>query len=105
MSAEQFCRIYEEERDFCRAQSNLPGEPRTRMIHIALPKPDRDEGQAAPMNWVLNPESCHYMLNVAPWIEFNLSQAHKLNSTLSAVMGVPVGEDITKRPANIDCGG
>lgn len=92
-------------RDFCRAQTSALGEPRVRMIHVALPKPDRDKGEAAPMNWVLNPEACNYMLNVAPWINFNLSQARKLNSTLSTVIGMPVDSASPKRPAPIDCGG
>ncbi len=34
-------------------------------VHIALPAPE-EEDEAAPMNWVLNPQACHYLLNVAP---------------------------------------
>lgn len=91
-------------RDFCRAQTNALGEPRVRMIHIALPKPDRDKGEAAPMNWVLNPAACDYMLNKAPWLEFNVSQARKLDATLSAIRGVPATTEAVAIPPPIDCG-
>lgn len=91
-------------RDFCRAQYNAPGEPRTRMIHIELPKPDRDKGEAAPMNWVLNPAACDYMLNKAPWLDFNLAQARKLDVTLSAIRRVPAGNTAIAHPLPIDCG-
>jgi len=29
------------------------------------------------MNWVLNSAACDYMLNKAPWLPFNQSQAKK----------------------------
>lgn len=92
-------------RDFCRAQTSAPDEPRTRMIHIALPRPDRDKGEAAPMNWVLNPAACHYMLNKAPWLDFNLNQARKLDGTLSVIRGLPAGLSQPRPPQPIDCGG
>ena len=91
-------------RDFCRAQYNAPGEPRTRMIHVELPKPDRDKGEAAPMNWVLNPAACDYMLNTAPWLDFNLAQARKLDVTLSGIRRVPVPTAPIQRPKPIACG-
>jgi hypothetical protein len=91
-------------RDFCRAQTNAPGEPRTRMIHIAMPRPDRDKGEAAPMNWVLNPASCNFMLNKAPWLDFNLNQARKLDGTLSAIRGLPANLSAIRPPQPIDCG-
>lgn len=91
-------------RDFCRAQTNAPGEPRTRMIHIAMPRPDRDKGETAPMNWVLNPAACHYMLNKAPWLDFNLNQARKLDGTLSAIRGLPGNTSTIRPPLPIDCG-
>jgi hypothetical protein len=37
------------------------------------------------MNWVLNPHACNYMMNVAPWIAFNRSQAMKLEATMAAI--------------------
>ena len=91
-------------RDFCRAQTNAPGEPRTRMIHIAMPRPDRDKGEAAPMNWVLNPAACSFMLNKAPWLDFNLNQARKLDGTLSAIRGLPANLSAIRPPQPIDCG-
>lgn len=91
-------------RDFCRAQYNAAGEPRTRMIHIALPKPDRDKGEAAPMNWVLNPEACDYMLNKAPWLDFNIAQARKLNATIAAIRREPLNAAQVKQPGPINCG-
>jgi len=92
-------------RDFCRAQTNEPGEPRTRMIHIAMARPDRDKGEAAPMNWVLNPAACNFMLNKAPWLDFNLNQARKLDGTLSAIRGLPANLSAIRPPQPIDCGG
>lgn len=91
-------------RDFCRAQTNAPGEPRTRMIHIAMPRPDKDKGETAPMNWVLNPAACQYMLNKAPWLDFNLNQARKLDGTLSAIRGLPANLSAIRPPQPIDCG-
>jgi hypothetical protein len=91
-------------RDFCRAQTKEPGEPRTRMIHIAMPRPDRDKGEAAPMNWVLNPAACNFMLNKAPWLDFNLNQARKLDGTLSAIQGLPANLSAIRPPQPIDCG-
>ena len=74
------------------------------MIHIALPKPDRDKGEAAPMNWVLNPEACDYMLNKAPWLDFNLAQARKLNATIAGIRREPVSAEPVKKPGPINCG-
>ena len=91
-------------RDFCKAQTNAPGEPRTRMIHVAMPRPDRDKGETAPMNWVLNPAACNYMLNKAPWLDFNLNQARKLDGTLSAIRGLPANLSAIRPPQPIDCG-
>jgi hypothetical protein len=90
-------------RDFCRAQSFAQNDPRVRMIHIAMPKPDRDKGEAAPMNWVLNPEACHYMLNTAPWFDFNVGQAKRLKSTLDAVLGQRSSALSVTRPTPINC--
>jgi hypothetical protein len=93
-------------RDFCRAQTRAPNDPRVRMIHIALPKPDRDKGEAAPMNWVLNPDACNYMLNTAPWFDFNLRQARRLKATMDAVLGTPVSPTPQAvRPQAIRCNG
>jgi hypothetical protein len=75
------------------------------MIHIAMPRPDRDKGEAAPMNWVLNPASCNFMLNKAPWLDFNLNQARKLDGTLSAIRGLPANLSAIRPPQPIDCGG
>ncbi|MBI1213182.1 MAG: hypothetical protein GC190_17085 [Alphaproteobacteria bacterium] len=94
-------------RDFCRApaSSSSSNDPSVRFIHIALPKPDPSKGEAAPMNWVLNPAACDYMLNKAPWLRFNQDQAQKLATTLNRIEGVAklrLGEP--ERPALIDCG-
>jgi hypothetical protein len=89
-------------RDFCRAPTGLSGAPRTRMIHIALPKPDRSRGESAPMNWVLNPDSCRYMMNTAPWLAFNLAQARKLDATLAAISG-RAPRPAPEAPRPIDC--
>ncbi|MCE9522740.1 MAG: patatin-like phospholipase family protein [Alphaproteobacteria bacterium] len=90
-------------RDFCRAQTGEEGDPKVRMIHIALPKPDTSKGEAAPMNWVLNPQSCDYMLNKAPWLAFNLRQAETLAATLDAVNGQALRTSQADAPAPIDC--
>jgi hypothetical protein len=91
-------------RDFCKAQTNAPGEPRTRMIHVAMPRPDKGKGETAPMNWVLNPAACNFMLNKAPWLDFNLNQARKLDGTLSAIRGLPANLSGIRPPPPIDCG-
>ena len=92
-------------RDFCRAPMSDSTEPKVRFIHIALPKPNADKGEAAPMNWVLNSAACDYMLNKAPWLPFNLSQAAKLKATLNHVEGFTLRlSNSERRPATIDCG-
>lgn len=90
-------------RDFCRAQTGEDGDPKVRMIHVALPKPDAARGEAAPMNWVLNPQACDYMLNKAPWLDFNRRQAARLKGTLDAVFGISLRASQPDRPAPIDC--
>ena len=90
-------------RDFCRAPARSSDDPKVRFIHIALPKPDADKGEAAPMNWVLNPAACDYMLNKAPWLPFNLSQAAKLKATLNRIEGFTLRLREADRPAPIDC--
>lgn len=92
-------------RDFCRAQTNAANEPHVRMIHIAMPKPDRDKGESAPMNWVLNPDACDYMLNTAPWFDFNTGQARRLKMTIDTILGVERGEAVPGQPMPIDCNG
>ena len=90
-------------RDFCRALPGASDVPRTRMIHIALPKPDRSRGESAPMNWVLNPDSCRYMMNTAPWQAFNLTQARKLDATLAAISRrAPAPAPVAPVPINCD---
>jgi len=89
-------------RDFCRATDD--GGPAVRMVHIALPKPDPTKGEAAPMNWVLNPPACDYLLNKAPWIAFNLRQAERLKTTLNTIQGVTLRRLQPERPAPIECG-
>jgi hypothetical protein len=102
-------------RDFCRPMNQpSPGatagvasaedDPKVRMIHVALPKPNPAKGEAAPMNWVLNPPACDYMLNKAPWLAFNLRQADRLKATLDAIQGVALRTSQHERPAPIDCG-
>lgn len=90
-------------RDFCRAQTAAEGDPKVRMIHVALPKPDPNRGEAAPMNWVLNPAACDYMLNKAPWLAFNVRQGERLKETLDAVLGVSLRATRMERPTTIAC--
>jgi hypothetical protein len=92
-------------RDFCRPLTQEDGEPRVRMIHIALPKPNAAKGEAAPMNWVLNEAACNYLLNTAPWFQFNVDQAGRLRATLDAVLGVTLRAAQHERPAPVNCGG
>ena len=56
------------------------------------------------MNWVLNPAACDYMLNKAPWLDFNLARARKLDVTLSAILREPSSNGAITRPLPIDCG-
>jgi hypothetical protein len=92
-------------RDFCRAMPSDDGDPRVRMIHIALPKPEPARGEAAPMNWVLNPAACDYLINKAPWLSFNVRQASRLKATIDAVLGVALRASQSDKPAPIDCAG
>lgn len=101
----------------CRVPHGTSDVPATRMIHVALPipeiKPDARDGgpstpehrvkQAAPMNWVLNPYACNYMMNVAPALEFNVTQGRKLDATIAAIARrAPVKVRAPGPP--IDCG-
>ncbi len=97
-------------RDFCRAPTTSSDVPATRMIHIALPIPETvpDDPQnalqqSAPMNWVLNPHACNYMMNVAPWIAFNRTQAMKLEATMAAIERRTPAKARTDVPS-LDCG-
>ena len=99
-------------RDFCRPPVGTAEGPSTRMIHIAMPKPAREEDQSAPMNWVLSPYACDYMMNVAPWIghgadeglDFNLGQARALEATLAAISQRDKAIPPSSMPRPIDCG-
>jgi hypothetical protein len=51
------------------------------MIHTALPRPEPPD-EAAPMNWVLNPQTAHFLLDTAPRLRFNQRQADLLAQTL-----------------------
>jgi hypothetical protein len=90
-------------RDFCRAQTAAADDAKVRMIHVALPKPDEVRGEAAPMNWVLNPAACDYMLNRAPWLGFNVRQAERLKDTLDTILGVSLRTTQAERPLPIAC--
>ena len=90
-------------RDFCKAQAARPNDPKTRMIHIALPRPNTAKGEAAPMNWVLNSAACDYLVNKAPFLPFNVAQAAKLKATLDAVLGAGLRTSRPERPLPIDC--
>lgn len=92
-------------RDFCKAQTSAANDPKTRMIHIALPRPNPAKGEAAPMNWVLSPAACDYLVNKAPFVTFNVAQAGKLKATLDAVLGSGLRSAQPERPLPIDCGG
>ncbi|MBP6013702.1 MAG: hypothetical protein KBA31_15860 [Alphaproteobacteria bacterium] len=92
-------------RDFCKAQTSAPNDPKTRMIHIALPRPNPSKGEAAPMNWVLSPAACDYLVNKAPFLPFNVTQAAKLKGTLDAILGAGLRSAQPERPMPIDCGG
>ncbi len=92
-------------RDFCKAQTAAPNDPTTRMFHIALPRPNAAKGEAAPMNWVLSPAACDFLVNKAPFLPFNVRQAEKLKATLDAVLGEGLRSSQPERPLPIDCGG
>jgi hypothetical protein len=92
-------------RDFCKAQTAAVGDPKTRMFHIALPRPNPAKGEAAPMNWVLSPAACDFLVNKAPFLPFNVGQAEKLKATLDAVLGEGLRTSRPERPLPIDCGG
>lgn len=92
-------------RDFCKAQTAAANDPKTRMIHIALPRPNTAKGETAPMNWVLNPAACDFLVNKAPFLPFNVAQAAKLKATLDAVLGEGLRSSQPERPLPIDCGG
>jgi hypothetical protein len=55
------------------------------------------------MNWVLNPHACNYMMNVAPWIAFNRTQAMKLEATMAAIERRAPAKARTDVPS-LDCG-
>ena len=86
----------------CGALQDKPDAPPSaalgRMIHIALAKPAADE--AAPMNWVLSPLACNYLLNVAPVVRFNLDQAASLRLALAEATGQQIEGHA---PPAIDC--
>jgi hypothetical protein len=92
-------------RDFCKAQTAAPGDPKTRMFHVALPRPNTVKGEAAPMNWVLNPAACDYLVNKAPFLPFNVAQAAKLKATLDGVLGAGLRTSQPDRPLPVDCNG
>jgi hypothetical protein len=92
-------------RDFCKAQTAAADDPKTRMFHIALPRPNTAKGEAAPMNWVLNPAACDYLVNKAPFLPFNVAQATKLKATLDAVLGAGLRSSQPERPLPVDCNG
>ncbi len=92
-------------RDFCKAQTAAPSDPKTRMIHIALPRPNTAKGEAAPMNWVLNAAACDYLVNKAPFLPFNVQQAAKLKATLDGVLGTGLRSSQGERPPPLDCDG
>lgn len=71
-------------RDVCPAD----GEGAPRMFHLALPRPDW-EGEAAPMNWVLNDDARNFLLEVAPRLVFNIGQAHALRAAMAEVARRP----------------
>ena len=57
-------------------------DDRVRMVHIALPLPEPST-EAAPLNWVLNPQTAHFLLDTAPELAFNQKQADLLAQTLN----------------------
>lgn len=74
-------------------------EPQDLFVHIGLPIPN-GQGEAAPMNWVLNPDACHYLLNVGPRARFNDAQSGALARLLGSINPVMRGENY---PRPIDC--
>ncbi len=92
-------------RDFCKAETTAANDPKTRLIHIALPRPNTAKGETAPMNWVLNPAACDFLVNRAPFLPFNVAQAQKLKATLDAVLGEGLRSSQPERPMPIDCNG
>lgn len=103
--------------EMCKAPEGTSDVPATRMIHIALPRPrstadnngrassapEQRVKQSAPMNWVLNPYACNFMMNVAPHDRFNVGQARKLAATLAAISRRDTS-GISSPMKPIDCG-
>ena len=64
-----------------------PGARTGPLFHIALPEPGAHE--AAPMNWVLNQMASTFLLDIAPAVPFNQTQAGRLRGMLDAI-GAPL---------------
>jgi hypothetical protein len=74
--------LHELRRGLCPAD----GEGPPRLFNLALPQPDADADQRAPMNWVLNREARIFMLEQAPEVPFNAEeQAGGLAALLDAL--------------------
>ena len=87
-------------RNFCGTRETGVSR-RDRMIHIALPAPVRENGESAPMNWVLNDAAITFLAEKAPRIRFNQDQACLLRKTLSSL----IREDVrASQPNNDICG-
>ncbi len=81
----------------------------SRVIHMAVPRVDPGQGEAAPLNWVLNGNVRRLLVDHAPCIEFNNEQAKLLKTSLEAVAGGgdrgvgTVGSAASELPAASTC--
>lgn len=89
--------------EFCPERSARDIMASTRMIHIALPRPDPDRGEAAPMNWVLNRAARKLLLETGPCIGFNQQQGRDLWDTFRT-LGRGIEIQPTPGVPSIACG-
>jgi hypothetical protein len=62
------------------------------LFQFELPKPDVKRGQSAPMNWVLDVDSCRFILGEARKAWFNSDQAERLRRRLQSPDGADGGD-------------
>jgi hypothetical protein len=54
------------------------------VFHLELPQPKVEQAQSAPMNWVLGPTSCRFMLHDARALGSNPQETERLRVRLNA---------------------
>jgi hypothetical protein len=74
-------------------QRNCPSGQAKNLYHFDLPKPEVDKSQAAPMNWMLDVNTCQFLLGAGRRAVFNTQQANQLVDRLKAQFKGIVGTD------------